>query len=112
MLRGMARNSTSSIAEKLTLAASEIIPVPNREPWNYGWCVEEYRHSERAALTSSKGPVTMNEQGISAYEDTLTELLKDGKVRDRWETEELWGVVALLVVRASEKAEERLAVVE
>jgi hypothetical protein len=114
MLHSVAKNDTPTVAGLLVTAASTVVPAPGSEPWDYGWCLENYRNSENAALSSSRGPVTLTSQGVKAYEDSVTRLLKDGKISARWDTEEFWGLVAVtVVVAASELAEEeRLAYVE
>lgn len=106
----MAKDSTLPIAELLVVAASTVVPVPDRQPWNEAWHLESYRKSKSAALRSSRGPVTMTSQGVAAFEDAVTELLKDSKIRGRWQAEEFWGLVAGTgVVAASELVgEERL----
>ncbi|MFH9748508.1 hypothetical protein ACH4MN_29260 [Streptomyces anulatus] len=47
----------------------------------------------------------MTSDGISAYEEAVQALLNQPSVRDRWDTEEFWGLVASLVVAASAAAD-------
>jgi hypothetical protein len=110
----MAKSGTQPVAELLTLAASAVVPAPDREPWDRGWCLESYRQSEDAALSSPEGPVTLTSQGIKTYKDAVTKLLHENKIRDRWEDEEFWGLVAVTVVVAASQlaVEDRLAYVE
>jgi hypothetical protein len=103
---GMAKDNTDPIAELLALAASTVIPAPDRKPWTYGWANEGYRRSESAALDSSHGPVTVTSEGMAAFEEAVAELLNDNQIRARWHTEEFWVVVAAGVVAASEIAAE------
>ena len=112
MLRIVSGNDAQSITEQLSFAASQVEPAPDREPRDRGWFLEKYRHSERASLTSSRGPVTMTSQGVAAFEAAVTRLTRESQIRDRWKTEEFWGVVASLVVAASERAEERTEIVQ
>jgi len=102
-----------SIEELLNLAASEVVPAPEREPWQYGWCLKEYRRSEDAALDGADGPVSLTQDGIEAFESAVSKLLRENQVRERWDPEELWGVVASLIVVASEEeAGERSAFIK
>lgn len=99
----MARFDVDSILELLGFASSQVIPAPDREPWTYGWCVEGYRHSEAAALPSSKGPVTLSGEGIASWEKAVEALLGHSQIKDRWDSEEFWGLLASLVIAASER---------
>lgn len=89
-------------------AADGVIPAPGREPWEYGWCIEEYRRSNRAALPGSEGPVCLTPEALTEWEEALAEIWKDPGVRARWSEEERWGLIASLTVAASERhSEER-----
>ncbi|MFH9039477.1 hypothetical protein ACH4FA_08975 [Streptomyces sp. NPDC017966] len=94
--------SHQRIADLLTKAATTIKEAPDAEPWDYGWFLPDYRRSERAALDSPDGPVTMTPDGVSAYEEAVESLLNQASIRDRWDGEEIWGLVASLVVTASQ----------
>ncbi|MFI7409258.1 hypothetical protein ACIBU0_11395 [Streptomyces sp. NPDC049627] len=94
--------SRQHIAELLAKAAMTIKEAPGIDPWDYGWCLPEYRQSEGAALSSTNGPVTMTPEGISAYEGAVEALLNQASARDRWDAKEFWGLVASLVVAAFE----------
>ncbi|MFF2098146.1 hypothetical protein [Streptomyces sp. NPDC058202] len=100
-------SSSQHIADLLDVAAAAIKDAPGIDPWQHGWCVSEYRNSGKAALPSSGGPVTMTTEGISAYEQAVAAFLKQAPARDRWDAEELWGLVASLVVAASESKNPR-----
>jgi hypothetical protein len=97
----MAKDNIQPIAELLAFAASTVIPAPDRKPWDRGWCDEDYRQSESAALDSSRGPVTMTSEGVAAFEDAVTNLLNDNKIRARWDAEEFWGLLAASSVVAA-----------
>lgn len=92
-----------SLIKLLSSAAAHVMPAPGREPWDYGWGVEEYRHSDAAALSGSEGPVTIAREGIEDFELAIVELLKDQRFRERWEREESWGIIGSLIVAASEQ---------
>jgi Apea-like HEPN len=92
-----------SITELLTSASGQVLPASGREPWAYGWAFPDYRHSDRAALKGRQGPVTLSDIGIAAFEKAVTRLLKEQKIRDRWEAESFWGMLAAMVVSASER---------
>jgi Apea-like HEPN len=98
----MTDNSVQSIVTLLTSASSQIVPARGRKPWVYGWAFSEYRHSDRAALQGRSGVVTFSDSGIAALEKAATRLLKEQKIRDRWEAEPFWGMLASAIVAASE----------
>jgi hypothetical protein len=107
MLHAVAKNDAPSIAELLVTAAAAVVPAPGCEPWDHGWCLDSYRKSEDAALSSFRGPMTLNSQGIKAYEDAVMRLLQESKISARWDPEEFWELVAVTVVlSASEIAVE------
>ncbi|MFH9893424.1 hypothetical protein ACH4OQ_24535 [Streptomyces luteogriseus] len=95
--------SPEQIAARLTEAAETIKEAQDLTPWNYGWSLPEYRRSEKAALSSPNGPVTMSTTGVAAYEEAVESLLKQASVRDRWDSKEIWGLVASLVAVANTK---------
>jgi len=99
--RAMAKANVDSIVELLAFASSQVIPAPGREPWAYGWSLDEYRHSDAAALPGPEGPVTLSSEGIASWERAAEALLSQQQIRDRWDTEEFWGLLASLVVAAS-----------
>ncbi|MFF4030342.1 hypothetical protein ACFYZ2_11295 [Streptomyces sviceus] len=94
--------SHERITDLLGKAAATIKAAPGTEPWQYGWAFSDYRRSDSAALPSSDGPVTMDSDGISAYEEAVEALLSHAVVRDRWDNKEIWAVAASLIVAASE----------
>jgi hypothetical protein len=91
-----------SVVELLSYAASEIVPAPGFEPWDYGWCVPDYRRSAEAALSSPDGPVALRGDGLAAWEEAGSLLLTEKQVQERWDSEEFWEVLASLVVAASQ----------
>jgi hypothetical protein len=96
-------NKTRSITELLTSASLNVMPASGRKPWAYGWAFSDYRHSDQSALEGLHGPVTLNNEGIDAFEEAVTRLLKEQKIRDRWDVEEFWWMLASIVVIASEE---------
>jgi hypothetical protein len=99
------------VQELLTKAANSVVPAVGGDPWEYGWSQPDYRHSDLAALSDPRGPMTMTKSGLIAYEDAMECLLKDEAVGTRWSEDQLWGVVASLAVDASRSQEpaERVA---
>jgi Apea-like HEPN len=98
----VARADLESIVTMLTFAASQVIPAPDRKPWRYGWSSDEYRHSDAAALSGAQGPVTLTGEGIASWEKAAEELLRHQQIKDRWDAEQFWGLLASFVVTASE----------
>lgn len=88
-----------TVEQLLVSAAATVVSVETEEePWEYGWCVEAYRRSGRAALPSSSGTVTIAPPGLGYYEEAVSRLAREPAIRDRWDTKELWGLTATLVV--------------
>ena len=56
--------------------------------------------------------MTMSSEGLAAFEAAVTSLLRQAQIRDRWTAEEFWGVVASLVVAASEETEARVKILQ
>jgi len=97
----MVGSPQQSTTELLAFAAAQVIPAPGCRPWDYGWSVPGYRHSPDAAISGPSGPVTFRRDGLLAWEDAVTALLKERSIRDRWSAGELWGIVASITVAAS-----------
>ncbi|WP_157805154.1 HEPN domain-containing protein [Mumia flava] len=95
------------IVDLLMKAADGVTPAPGREPWEHGWRFEEYRRSDRAAITGRDGPVCLVPKALTVWEQALAELWKDRGVRARWSEEERWGLIASLTVAASERDSEK-----
>lgn len=90
---------TRTVEQLLVEAAAAVVPIETEnEPWEYGWCVESYRRSGRAALPSPSGTVTIGPSGLDCYEESVRRLARESAIRERWDSEELWGLVATLVV--------------
>lgn len=94
----------SSIEILLVEAAAQLVPAPGRTPWVNGWGISEHRNSEDAALPSAGGSVTLTGPGLVSYENAVKRLQNEPAVCERWAVDELWGVVALVLVGASESA--------
>lgn len=90
----------------LLIAALGVVPTPEREAWDHGWAYEDYRRSERAAISGSDGPVTLTPEALSAWELAHVSLSRERSVRSRWDEDEIGGLLASLVVTASERAVE------
>lgn len=90
----------------LLTAAMGVVPAPEREAWDHGWAYEDYRRSERAAISGSDGPVALIAEALSAWELAYIALSRDRSVRARWNDDEIGGLLASLVVAASERAVE------
>lgn len=67
--------------------------VTSEEPWNYGWCVADYRRSEKAAVKHDAArSVRLSAEGVAAFERAMNRLFKVSEIRDRYEAEELWSI--------------------
>lgn len=86
------------VADKLLPAAKERKPVQGIKAWNYGWSVEEYRRSARAAIDNGQGEIVqLTPQSVTSFEEGVAALLKRSEISQYWDAEELWGLVASLV---------------
>jgi hypothetical protein len=99
-IEGSFVSSKIDALEAILRAAERIQEVPDREPWNYGWCAPEYRRSDRAALSGPHGSVTIPAEVLRSWEDAVEQLLREPAVRARWDGEEFWSVVGSLTVEA------------
>ncbi len=97
----MADRTPQAVLELLVAAASQMVPAPDQEPWDYGWCVPDYRHSADAAMSGPDGPVTFTPEGLAAWEEAATRLLRDRAIQDRFNAEESWSVLGSMTVAAS-----------
>lgn len=88
--------------EQLLVSAAAAVVETEVEPWEYGWYVETYRRSGRAALPSSSGAVTIAPPGLGDYEEAVSRLARVPAIRDRWDAKELWGLIATLVVATAQ----------
>jgi len=88
---------TDPVASKacslLNNAARSRTVVGDREPWDYGWAFEKYRHSSVAAMSSLHGPIALSADGVDDFESAVRLLLKDKRIHQRWEEEEFWSLI-------------------
>ncbi|MGW9208409.1 hypothetical protein ACWGR4_15655 [Embleya sp. NPDC055664] len=85
------------VTQLVAAAAAEAEPAPDAQPWDYGWSAEAYRRSAGAALSSPGGPVCLSREGVEKLEEVYELLIKQQRVRDRWDREELWSIVGSLI---------------
>ena len=97
--------ATDRPAKLLAAAAAKVVGAPGSEPWNYGWCIAEYRASPEAGLEGPGGPVTIDLAARGLFEEAVSLLSRELAIRERWNLEELWGIVASEVVAASAMAD-------
>jgi hypothetical protein len=68
------------------------------EAWDHGWCVADYRRSAGAAVShDTSRRVNLSAEGVAAFEGAMHQLFKLAEVRDLYDAEELWGVVAGII---------------
>jgi Apea-like HEPN len=91
-----------AVAVDFALAAQHVVPLPDAKPWTNGWAYEAYRRSGGAAIDSGSGPVTITADGLPAWERAVSQLLREPAVQQRWDDEELWGLMASMTVAAAE----------
>lgn len=106
----MGRPAKRTVEDLLTEAASRVVEAPHLKPWNYGWFLPEYRLSSSAALRGPNGTVTIEVPARAAFEQAVELLARETGIRDRWDTQELWGVAAGLVVDASASEDHAAAI--
>jgi hypothetical protein len=90
------RTLAKFVLADLEAAAAGRIFESGTEHWTYGWCVASYRRSPEAAIGIPSGRVRLTADGVEAYERAVSRLLESPQSQ-RWDPEELWGVVAELV---------------
>lgn len=101
--QSMAKDPPKSVEALLLEAAISIRKVTSTDkPWVYGWSIEGYRRTAAATLPSKSGSVGMEPDGVQSYERAVGMLLSEKIIRERWDSEEIWGLVATLVVSAWE----------
>lgn len=88
------------VMNAILCAAEQVQEVPDREPWDYGWCVLKYRRSDRAALSGPHGSVTIPSEVLRGWEDAVQQLLREPAIQARWDKEEFWGIIGSLTVAA------------
>lgn len=93
--------SSKTVEESLVEAAAHVVDAPGMKAWNHGWFLPEYRASDLAALQGAASSVTIAPAGRGSFELAVRKLGKEARIRERWDADELWGVVASLVVAAA-----------
>jgi hypothetical protein len=95
------------IARLLSNAAATRFRATDRRSWEYGWFMADYRRSDEAAIDTDAGPVALEPKGIESYERAVELLLHDPDIQQRYDTKELWGTVANMVMTLPNQAESR-----
>lgn len=109
----MDTSARPSVEQLILDAATDVHDAPTgAEPWVFGWSLSDYRNLDTAALPGQQGPVGIGRRGIEALETAMQALLSDEAVSARWDPEELWGLVAELIVAVHESTEPGPLVVE
>ena len=103
------RNDT--ILSLLREAASHVVPCPDGDPSTSGWMNAENRRTPLASILTNSGPMTIASPGLEAYERAVTLLAKEPAIRNAWDLNELWSVVASLVISSSGKTDLELRIV-
>lgn len=95
----MKANELQRILDPLVFAASQrTIPESYDDPWVYGWCVESHRRNSRSSIPHRRDRcVCLSAAAVRAYESAVARLLRFPPVTERWDADEIWGVVASLV---------------
>jgi hypothetical protein len=96
------------VVRLLSSAAATRFEAAGRKAWEYGWYIPEYRRSNSAAVDTDVGPVALNMQGIESYEQAVELLLNDPDVRQQYDTNELWGIVASMIATLPNEVEGEL----
>lgn len=99
----------ADILQNLAIARGWASVRKDLEPWVYGWVDADYRHSGKAAIATSYGPVSFTVEGISALEAAVNELWKSPAIQRRWYLEDLWPVCASLVASLIEAPSNEVA---
>jgi len=89
-------DTLDSIAVLLTKAATSRL-ASTHQPWEYGWPIQEYRHSGEAAIHGESGSsVTFSADGMHSLEEAVEKLQRIQKFKNLYEEEDLWVLVASL----------------
>jgi hypothetical protein len=98
----------SSVEDLLLDASEHLVPAETEDkPWVYGWSLDDYRRSPRAALPGTDEPITFDADGLAAYEDAMASLLREPAIQRRWDPPWFWGKIAMLLVRAAASEDRR-----
>jgi hypothetical protein len=94
----MSRKADTLAIVNLLVNAALGRSVTMSEPWDYGWSIENYRRSPSAAMAHDRNKgVSLRPEAVAAFEQASTALLRISAIRDRYDPEEFWSVVASLV---------------
>jgi hypothetical protein len=85
------------VLELLVKAAAGRFAAPGRKEWTIGWSVETYRRSDRAAVDTKEGPIAFDPPSLEAFERAVESLLREPRVRETWEADDFWGIVANMI---------------
>ncbi|GAA1707743.1 hypothetical protein GCM10009765_66550 [Fodinicola feengrottensis] len=86
------------VVQAILDAAIRVQEVPDRKPWDYGWCDPGYRRSDGAALKGPRGSATIPADVLPDWEDAVERLAREPAIQARWSEEEFWGIVGSLTV--------------
>jgi len=95
----------SEILSDLGVMANARVFEGATDAWTYGWCDAAYRRDPGAAIRTAEGRVRVAPDGVEAYERAMTRLRSMPHFTQRWDDEELWGVVAEMVATLPPGAE-------
>jgi Apea-like HEPN len=80
------------------LAAARSREVASAEPWDYGWAFPDYRRSAKAAMShSGTVAVRFSENGVEQFEKAAEGMLRHPVIKDRYDREEFWSILASAV---------------
>lgn len=97
MGRQKKRSKQEEILEKLVSAATGR-ELCDRRAWLYGWAVETYRRSSEAAIPYiGEQSVSLSADAVAEYEVAMQHLLELSPVKESYDHEELWALVASLI---------------
>jgi hypothetical protein len=80
------------------IAAARSREVASAKPWDYGWAFPDYRRSGEAAMShSDEVAVRLSESGVEQFEKAAEGMLRHPVVKDRYDREEFWSILASAV---------------
>ena len=72
--------------------------VSQQKPWDYGWSIPDYRRSATAAMThDERRGASLDAAAVVAFEEAIEAMLRLPEVRDQYDGEEFWSLMAGLV---------------
>jgi hypothetical protein len=87
----------TSIIEQLVSVAKNR-KLTSAKPWDRGWSDSSYRRSPTAAISHDQNrSVRLTEKGVDQFEKACGALLRLQPVRERYDIDEFWGLIASLV---------------